>query len=179
MGSNLGSAEGDPTETVRFAIQLMREFGLVIREVSRFYQTPAFPPGSGADYVNAAVSLDACGTPQEIMQTLHDIEATLGRERRGRWTQRTIDLDLIGMGDIVLPDAATHAKWREMPLEQQMQEAPDQLILPHPRVQDRGFVLVPLADIAPHWMHPVLGLSVTQMRDALPDAALQEVKTLQ
>lgn len=157
----------------------MRELNWVIRKVSRFYQTPAFPPGSGADYVNAAVSLDLHGTPEEIMQSLHEIEAKLGRDRRGRWTQRTIDLDLIGMGDTVLPDAETQTKWRELPLERQMQEAPDQLILPHPRVQDRGFVLVPLADIAPNWVHPALGLSVTQMRAALSDAALREVKTLQ
>jgi 2-amino-4-hydroxy-6-hydroxymethyldihydropteridine diphosphokinase len=59
-----------------------------------------------------------------------------------------------------------------------MKETPDQLILPHPRLQDRSFVLVPLADVAPDWVHPVLGQSVVQMRDARPSAEIASVRLL-
>jgi 2-amino-4-hydroxy-6-hydroxymethyldihydropteridine diphosphokinase len=72
------------------------------------------------------------------------------------------------MGDSVLPDAATQDRWRLLPSEAQIGSTPDQLILPHPRMQDRAFVLVPLADVAPDWVHPRTGLSVRQMLAALP-----------
>jgi 2-amino-4-hydroxy-6-hydroxymethyldihydropteridine diphosphokinase len=81
---------------------------------------------------------------------------------------RTLDLDLLAVGDLVLPDATTYAEWRALPADLQRLRAPDDLILPHPRMQDRAFVLVPLADVAPDWVHPVLGLSVAEMRDGLP-----------
>jgi 2-amino-4-hydroxy-6-hydroxymethyldihydropteridine diphosphokinase len=68
----------------------------------------------------------------------------------------------------VLPDAATYQRWRDLPMAQQRSEAPDQLILPHPRLHERAFVLVPLCDVAPDWVHPVSGLSVAEMCAALP-----------
>ena len=91
---------------------------------------------------------------------------------------RTLDLDLIALGDLVLPDPATHAAWRALPPDLQKMRAPDALILPHPRVQDRAFVLVPLADVAPDWTHPVLGLTVTAMLAARPVAERTEVVPL-
>ncbi len=148
-----------------------------MRAVSRFYATPAFPAGSGPDYINACALLQSRLPGPDLLALLHRIEADLGRRRNGaRWAARGIDLDLLALEDQVAPDAAGQDLWRALPPERQRIEAPAELILPHPRLQDRAFVLVPLADIAPGWRHPRLGLTVAQMLAALPAADRQSVK---
>ncbi|NIZ15523.1 2-amino-4-hydroxy-6-hydroxymethyldihydropteridine diphosphokinase, partial [Phaeobacter sp. HF9A] len=100
------------------------------------------------------------------------------RTRTERWGMRTLDLDLLAVDQQVLPDRQTYERWRDLAPERQRVDAPEQLILPHPRVQDRAFVLVPLADIAPDWRHPVLGQSVAQMLAARPKVEKDEVTAL-
>lgn len=78
----------------------------------------------------------------------------------------------------MLPDPGTWAAWADLPPEVQITRTPDRLILPHPRMQGRAFVLVPLAEIDPDWRHPVLGRSARQMRDALPEAQLAAIRPL-
>lgn len=179
LGSNLASSVGSSAATLRAALSGLEEKGASIRAVSPFYSTPAFPPGNGPDYVNAAAKISANWSPEQAMARCHEVEAMLGRERVQRWGQRTLDIDLIAVEDMVLPDAQTHAEWRDLPLHDQQRHSPTELILPHPRVQDRAFVLVPLADIAPEWVHPVLGRTVSQMRDHLDPADLAEVRRLE
>ena len=82
------------------------------------------------------------------------------------------------MGGQVVPDRDTWSQWRDLPPEEQARRAPDRLILPHPRLQDRAFVLVPLADIAPDWVHPVSGHSVRQMLSALPPDEINAVRPM-
>ncbi len=178
LGSNQRSSAGTPEETLKAACQCIADAGGVIRAISPFYATPCFPAGAGPDYVNAAIALRWSAVPETILEALHRIEADLGRARVQRWGQRTLDLDLIAVGDMVLPDLQTYAQWRDLPLEEQMGRAPEQLILPHPRMQDRAFVLVPLADVAPDWVHPVTGRSVVQMRDGLSAAQLAQIRPL-
>ena len=154
----------------------MHEPDLTLQAVSRFYKTPAFPTGSGPDYINACAAVATHLPAPDILTILHKVEAALGRVRQQRWGARGIDLDLLAMYDLVAPDDAVHDQWRALPPDRQQVEAPDQLILPHPRLQDRAFVLVPLADIAPLWRHPRLGQTVMQMLTDLPISDREEVR---
>ena len=180
IGGNLAGPLGPPEATIRAAIAEIARDIAPIAAASRLYRTPCFPAGAGPDYVNAAIRLGGSGggDPAALLAALHAVEARHGRARVQRWGMRTLDLDLLAVGDLVLPDAATQADWRALPPDLQRMRAPDALILPHPRLQDRAFVLVPLADVAPDWVHPMLGMSVREMRGRLPAAERAEVRAL-
>lgn len=182
LGANLpfatATGENPPQATLRAALQALSAAGFDIQAVSRFYRTPCFPAGVGPDYVNAAARLETDQPPGEVLDRLHAIEAEYGRERRQRWGMRTLDLDLIAVDDQVLPDHETWAHWAGLAPQDQVQRTPARLILPHPRLADRAFVLVPLADVAADWVHPVTNRTVRQMRDALPQGDLAGVEPL-
>jgi len=178
IGSNQPFEYIQPFELVEQAIKCLSDEKLRITGVSRLYRTPAYPKDSGPDFINAAVAADTELEARQVIDALHRIEATLGRDRRKRWAPRTLDLDLIDCGGAVLPDEETWRSWAEAGQERQRTAAPEQLILPHPRLQDRGFVLLPLRDVAPGWTHPVTGASVAEMIAALDPADLSEMRPL-
>ncbi len=168
LGANLSQADFSLEMTLRQAIAALAGPDLLIRSVSRFFSTPCFPAGAGPDYVNAVIEVATSLTPTELLDRLHAVEHEFGRARVQRWGMRTLDLDVLSYDDQVLPDLPLYTHWAELPMEQQIQVAPEQMVLPHPRLQDRAFVLVPLADIAPKWRHPVSGCTVSEMLTALP-----------
>ncbi len=178
VGANVTSIWGEPSQTVQKAAELIKTRLRVELDASRFYQTPAFPPGSGQDFVNAAFAFEADLSAQDLLVILHQIESEAGRTREVRWGARTLDLDLIALDQEIAPDAETWAEWANLPVEEQMRLAPEQLILPHPRVHERSFALVPLCDLAPEWHHPILGKSLSALRNALSPEDLQSVKPL-
>ncbi|MEY3309812.1 MAG: hypothetical protein RLZZ413_3850 [Pseudomonadota bacterium] len=180
LGANLPNGENPPEATLKSALDALADRGISVCSVSRLYATPCFPAGSGPDYVNAAAAIlvPAGLTADDILAHLLAVEMEFGRERKRRWGMRTLDLDLVAWGDRVLPDRPGFDRWRCLDPALQAQAAPDRLILPHPRLQDRAFVLVPLADVAPAWCHPVLGLTVSQMLAALPEADRRAVVPL-
>ena len=130
-----------------------------VSAVSGVWQSPAWPPGSSApDYLNMAAIVKTPDEPAEVLARLHDIERRAGRERGVRNASRTLDLDLIGLGQRVETRAA--------------------LTLPHPRMEGRGFVLLPLSQIAADWRHPVSGLTVMEMLSRLPLAEVAPMRYL-
>jgi 2-amino-4-hydroxy-6-hydroxymethyldihydropteridine diphosphokinase len=168
MGGNLESEIGPPRVILGYAMASLRIMTNSLVRKSKYFVTPCFPIGYGPDYVNAAVSFQFQGESHELLAILHRIEANFGRRRTRRWGGRVLDLDLLAFGDKIAPTVKVFEAWRDKPLTEQVSQTPQELILPHPRMQDRAFVLGPLMDVAPDWRHPVSGHTVRQMYNRLP-----------
>ena len=127
--------------------------------------------------MNGAAALSAPLAPEAVLERLQAVERAMGRRRGVRWGPRVCDLDLLASGASVLPDAATVREWIGRAGARQM-EVPPGLILPHPRMHERGFVLAPLAEVAPDWRHPLVGRTVREMLAALPAGAIEGVERI-
>lgn len=169
IGSNLHKGPQTPFDILSHALWMFEGKGLHVVARSRWYRSSAYPSGNGPDFINAVVQVETDLAPAEILEALHSIEAALGRVRRTRWEARVVDLDLLAVGGSVLPDAETVTRWIELHESAQSESAPEELLLPHPRLQDRAFVLAPMHDIAPDWRHPVLARSVAEMLEGLDE----------
>ena len=180
LGANLDGPWGPPAAAIRRA---MGEVAPMLgtnsgARASSLWRSPAWPEGSGPDYVNAAMAVPVGAmAPEAVMAALHAIEARAGRRRGARWAARTMDLDLLAVGSAVAPDAATQSRWREAVPDPDAPppDPPERLVLPHPRLAERAFVLLPLAEVAPGWRHPLTGRSVAEMLAALPEAQRAQV----
>jgi 2-amino-4-hydroxy-6-hydroxymethyldihydropteridine diphosphokinase len=139
----LGSNLGDSAAILRGAIMALRDHPHIrVTAVSDWYQTaPVGPPQP--DYLNGCALVETDLAPEELLRVMLAIEAQFGRERRERWGPRQLDLDLLFFGDMVMTTPS--------------------LQIPHPHLQERAFVLVPLAAIAPAWRDPISGLTVAEL----------------
>lgn len=178
LGANLGQSPGKNAKVIKSAIGMIEAAGIRAALTSDFWRTPAFPADSGPDFVNACVQVESSLEPEALLHVLHDIEAKLGRVRGARWGARVIDIDLLAAGQAILPDEATVRHWMALPPTDQRRMAPDRLILPHPRLHERAFVLVPLAQIAQDWEHPVLKKTVRALCDALDPAERAQIRPI-
>lgn len=178
IGSNLPTALGNPEATVNWAINALGTKPYHTVTPSRLFRSPAFPYGDNPDFVNAAAVVRSPMQPDCFLQFAHDLEAKCNRVRRRRWEPRTLDIDVIGCLDVIFPDRTTLDYWMDMSTEAQAVSVPDGLVLPHPRMHQRGFVLLPLLDVAANWVHPTLGKTVAAMVAELPPDALTGVEPL-
>ena len=179
LGANLPGGEGDLASTLASALNhLDNHSGISVSRASPWYRTPAWPPGAGPDFVNGAAALESALSPNEILVQLHKVEDILGRERKVRWGPRVCDLDLLAAGDLVLPDTHTLNRWMAEDSVTEVAKPPEELLLPHPRLHSRGFVLVPTCDIAPQWRHPILQRTAAELLADLPRQEISDITRL-
>jgi len=143
----LGSNLGDRDVHLEFALRALVDLdGVEPRVCSPVYETDPVGPGEQPPYLNAVLSLETSLVPAALLEAMLDIEERAGRSRRPdvpRWSSRSLDLDLLLFGDRTIDE-------------------PD-LKVPHPGLAERAFVLVPLADLAPDLVHPVLGETISSL----------------
>lgn len=145
LGANLPSRLGAPRETLEAALNMLSKKGVVIRQRSSWWRSAPLPASAQPDFINGVAEVETTLGPHELLALLHQIESDFGRIRGERWAARVLDLDLID--------------YRGLRIEGET------LQLPHPRMQDRRFVLLPLQEIAPSWRHPVTGTGVEDLID--------------
>lgn len=138
----LGANVGDPAAQLARAVRLLGA-AVKVERVSSLYRSEPVGHGPQPDFLNAVVAGETALEPEALLAALQEVEAALGRTRSFAGAPRTIDVDLLAHGDCV-------------------RAAPD-LIVPHPRLHLRGFVLYPLDEVAPHWRHPVLGRTAREL----------------
>ena len=143
LGSNLGKTRAT-LEAALTTLAATPEIMLLAR--SSWYQTKAVGPPQ-PDYINGCALLQVKISHLMLLETLLAVEAQFGRVRRERWGARSLDLDLLLYDDLILSTST--------------------LTLPHPRMRERAFVLVPLAQIAPDWIEPVSGMAIAQLVQAV------------
>ena len=154
LGGNLAASEMALRETLETAFDAMTASGLRVERRSRFWRSAAWPDPSAPAFLNAVALVETALRPAEVLTVLHRIEALSGRVRDRANAPRTLDLDLIAYGRLVCSGP---------------------LVLPHPRAAARLFVMGPLAELAPGWVHPVAGTKAAELaagasvgRDATP-----------
>ena len=149
LGANLPSPEhGAPQATLAAALDALAARGATALRRSPWYESAPAPPSGQPWYVNAAAEVESALSPQALLAALLDVEAGFGRVRGPRNASRTVDLDLLDYRGLVTGPG----------------EKPE---LPHPRLHERAFVLLPLRDLAPGWRHPASGRTVEALIEAL------------
>jgi 2-amino-4-hydroxy-6-hydroxymethyldihydropteridine diphosphokinase len=146
LGANIPSQAGPPAKTFRAALKALEQAGLTPAGVSPFYETTAWPDPGDPPFLNAVASFKTRLQPFALLTLLHEVETRFGRKRSALNAPRSLDLDLLDYDGRVEQGA---------------------VILPHPRLSQRRFVLEPLAQLAPGWRHPVSGQTVEAMLQAL------------
>jgi len=150
IGANLPSPRwGTPRMICEAALEELRRQGIGVRARSRWFESAPVPLSDQPWFVNGVALLDTDLAPEPLLEKLHGIERLFGRERRERNEPRVLDLDLLAYGDLV-------------------RQGPEPPILPHPRLAERAFVLLPLRDLLPQWRHPADGRSLAELIAALP-----------
>jgi 2-amino-4-hydroxy-6-hydroxymethyldihydropteridine diphosphokinase len=162
IGANLPSPRhGPPRATCGAALESLEKAGLTIAARSRWYKSAPVPVSDQPWFVNAVAQIKTAMPPEDLMGLLLETEEALGRQRAQPNAPRTVDLDLLAFGEVIAPPEGASGGATD-------------LSIPHPRLMERAFVLLPLRDIAPGWRHPVLGLRIDEMIANLPEGQQTE-----
>jgi len=160
IGANLPSDRyGQPRATCGAALSALAKAPLTIAARSRWYKSAPVPVSDQPWFINGVIHVKTALDPVALMALLLETEEALGRVRGAANEARILDLDLLAYGDTAIEEGGGNEATGKGALR---------LSLPHPRLHERAFVLLPLLDVAPDWRHPVSGQSVRAMIDALP-----------
>ena len=143
LGSNISGPWGSPQQSVQQALQALDSDGLKLVEASRLLLTAPFGKPNQPPFVNAVARIETHLPPMALLQKLHAIERKAGRRRTTRWGPRTLDLDIVDYHGLV--------------------RSTGKLVLPHPGIAERTFVLKPISELAVKWRHPTSHLSAQSM----------------
>lgn len=143
LGSNISGPWGTPQQSVQHALQALNRDGLRLVDASRLLLTAPFGKPNQPPFVNAVAHIETHLAPLALLQKLHAIEKQAGRRRKARWGPRTLDLDIIDYHGLVM--------------------STEELVLPHPGISERIFVLKPISELAVRWRHPTSHLSAQAM----------------
>ena len=140
IGSNMGDREG----YLAGAVEAMKAHPLMeLKKVSRWILTEPYGGVEQDDFLNGAAEIETLMSPRQLLEALHEMENAAGRERNVRWGPRTLDLDILFYDKVLLES--------------------EKLVIPHPDLENRRFVLEPMAEIAPAFRHPVTGKSMAAL----------------
>jgi 2-amino-4-hydroxy-6-hydroxymethyldihydropteridine diphosphokinase len=179
LGSNLSSEQGTSAEILKKCVYEIRynpavEFLLE----SNWYISSSFLDNSEPSYINVGLRFRSNFEPAKLLDFTSGLEQKYGRKRQKRWEPRTCDIDILLCDQLILPDRLNYGKWLNMNLADQIKLVPEELILPHPRLQERTFFLEPLNDLQPDWNHPFLKMKAKEMLDSLPPNELENIQKL-
>jgi len=169
FGGNLNSAIGKPRQTMKRALSLLGAEGVAVTCVSAIYNSIPVPASAQPDFINIVVRAKTCLSPPEVLTLFQKIEVGCGRKPAERWSARTLDIDLLSFDTKILPSLS---QWIEVTSDTDVTATLAEPVVPHPRLHKRAFVLVPMMDIAPEWVHPVLKKTVAELLNE--DEVLEE-----
>ena len=179
LGSNLPSEFGGSFETLKQCVYEIKTC-LPIESIleSNWYISSSFLDKREPRYVNVGIRFSTNLNPKQLIKFTSSLENKYGRKRKRRWESRTCDIDILLCDQQILPSRNYFEKWLKLDFSEQIRLVPDQLIIPHPRLQERTFFLKPLNDLQPDWIHPFLKLKAKEMLDSLPLNEIESIKVV-
>ena len=158
IGSNLPLRDGGREANIFKAINYLKELKLKIIKISSFYESPSYPNNSDPKFINLCVKLESNLKASELLNEIKKIEKKLGRIRIKKNEPRTCDIDIIDFNGEIIKN--------------------DKLVVPHPRLHLRNFVIYPLKEIEPNWSHPIFNKNIDSFFHELEKNSHNEITRL-
>lgn len=140
---HVGSNKGNRHQYIEEALAQIENLVAPIKTVSQYYETSPWGMEDQGNFINICLEVETTLQPIDLLEILKAIELKIGRQLRPKWHEREIDIDILYFGDLVIDE--------------------ETLKIPHPEMQHRNFVLIPLMDVAPYFIHPILGKNTEEM----------------